>query len=98
MWRTHQQPTKTDSSEASGPVLPIAKTFIDNHRHRLKGLPEEGNLGKTVSPSDWMFAGERRGTSLNLNNLVRRTINPLLKICNVVSGWTNTRISTTNSN
>jgi integrase len=81
MWRTKIQPTKTESSEASVPVLDIAKMFLQNHRNRLEGLPEEGNLGKTVKPTNWMFEGERRGTSLNLNNLVRRTINPLLNVC-----------------
>ena len=81
VWRTTIQPTKTDSSEASVPVLPILKMFIQNHRNHLEGLVDEGNLGKTVKPLDWMFQGERRGTSLNLPNLVRRTINPLLKVC-----------------
>jgi integrase len=81
MWRTKMQPTKTESSEASVPVLPILKMFIQNHHHHLVGLPEEGDLGKTLQPTDWMFEGEKRRTSLNLNNLVRRTINPMLKVC-----------------
>jgi len=81
MWRTKVQGTKTDSSEASVPVLPILKMFIHNHRHHLEGLLEEGDLGKQIKPSDWMFQGEKRGTSLNLNNLVRRVINPLLNVC-----------------
>jgi integrase len=81
MWRTRIQPTKTDSSEAHVPVLPILKMFIQNHKNHLEGLVEEGNLGKTLKPTDWMFQGEKRNTSLNLNNLVRRTINPLLRVC-----------------
>jgi integrase len=81
MWRTQIQPTKTESSEASVPVLPMLKMFIQNHRHHLVGMVEEGDLGKTLQPTDWMFEGERRRTSLNLNNLVRRTINPLLNVC-----------------
>ena len=31
----------------------------------------------------WMFQGERRGTSVNLPNLVRRVIVPLLTRCSV---------------
>ena len=36
-----------------------------------------------MKPTDWMFAGERRGTSMNLPNLVRRVIIPLLTRCSV---------------
>ncbi len=81
VWRTQIQPTKTDASEASVPVLDIAKMFLENHRHHLIGLEDEGDLGKTLQPTDWMFEGEKRRTSLNLNNLVRRTISPMLKLC-----------------
>jgi integrase len=81
MWRTQMQGTKTESSEASVPVLPILKMFIEYHRNHLTGYVQEGDLGKTLRPTDWMFAGERRNTSLNLANLVRRTINPMLKVC-----------------
>jgi integrase len=34
-----------------------------------------------LKDTDWMFQGEKRNTSLNLNNLVRRTISPLLRVC-----------------
>ena len=49
----------------------------------LEGMPDEGNLGRELKPTDWMFAGERRGTSMNLPNLVRRVIIPLLTRCSV---------------
>jgi integrase len=42
---------------------------------------DDGNLGRELKPIDWMFAGERRGTSMNLPNLVRRVIVPLLTRC-----------------
>jgi integrase len=81
VWRTKQGMPKTESSENTVPVLPVLRMMLDNYRHYLEGLPEEGNLGKTLKPLDWIFQGERRGTSLNLPNLVRRTIIPLLTRC-----------------
>ena len=81
VWRTKQGLPKTESSENTVPVLPILRALIDTYRQHLEGLPEEGHLGKTLKPTDWMFQGERRGTSLNLPNLVRRTIIPLLTRC-----------------
>jgi integrase len=81
MWRTRESLPKTESSENTVPVLPILRSMLDNYRHFLEGLVEEGNLGKELNPTDWIFAGERRGTSMNLPNLVRRTITPLLTRC-----------------
>ena len=49
----------------------------------MEGPVDEGNLGKTLNPTDWMFQGERRGTSMNLPNLARRVIVPLLTRCSV---------------
>jgi len=83
VWRTQQGLPKTESSESSVPVLPVLQQLLENYRHHLEGLPEEGNLGKTLKPHDWIFAGEKRGTSLNLPNLVRRTVTPLLTRCSV---------------
>jgi integrase len=79
VWRTKESLPKTESSENTVPVLPVLQSFLDNYRHYLTGDPQEGNLGKTLRPTDWIFAGERRGTSLNLPNLVRRTIVPNLR-------------------
>jgi len=81
VWRTQQGPTKTESSEDTVPVLPVLQSLLENYRHHLEGLPDEGHLGRELKPHDWMFAGDRRGTSLNLANLVRRVIVPLLTRC-----------------
>lgn len=67
VWRTHVGPTKTASSQESVPVLPILKKVLDDHRVRVNG-----------KDGDYMFAGERRGTPLNLANLARRVIVPSL--------------------
>jgi integrase len=83
MWRTEQGLPKTESSENTVPVLPALKMMLDNYKHHLEGLLEEGNLGRELKPHDWIFAGQRRGTSLNLPNLVRRAIVPLLTRCKV---------------
>jgi integrase len=83
MWRTQQGLPKTESSENTVPVLPILRSMLENYRQYLEGPVEEGNLGKVLNPIDWMFAGERRGTSMNLPNLVRRVIVPLLTRCSV---------------
>jgi len=83
VWRTKQGLPKTESSENTVPVLPILKSILDSYRLHLEGEPEEGHLGKDVKPIDWMFAGERRGTSMNLPNLVRRTIIPNLTRCSI---------------
>jgi integrase len=81
VWRTKEGLPKTESSEGTVPVLPVLQMIMDNYRQYLEGLAEEGNLGKTLKPHYWMFAGEKRGTPLNLMNLVRRTVVPLLTRC-----------------
>jgi integrase len=83
VWRTKEALPKTESSENTVPVLPILRAILETYRLHLEGLPEEGHLGKDLKPIDWMFAGERRGTSMNLPNLVRRVIIPLLTRCSV---------------
>jgi integrase len=83
VWRTKEGLPKTESSENTVPVLPILKAILETYRLHLEGLPEEGHLGKDLKPTDWMFAGERRGTSMNLPNLVRRVVVPLLTRCSV---------------
>ncbi len=52
--------------------------MLENYRQYLEGPKDEGNLGKDLKPSDWMFVGQRRNTSINLPNLVRRVIIPNL--------------------
>jgi site-specific recombinase XerD len=46
---------------------PILKKVLDDHRVRVKGKDQ-----------DYIFAGERRGTPLNLENLAKRVIKPAL--------------------
>jgi len=83
VWRTKENLPKTESSENTVPVLPILRSMLENYRQYLEGPIDEDNLGKTLRPTDWMFQGERRGTSMNLPNLVRRTIVPNLTRCEV---------------
>lgn len=81
MWRTKQGLPKTESSENTVPVLPIPRSLLETYHHYLTGLVEEGNLERKLKPTDWMFRGDRRGTSMDLPNLVRRVIVPLLTRC-----------------
>lgn len=83
VWRTREGLPKTESSENSVPLLPLLRSMLENYRQYLEGPVDEGNLGKTLKPTDWLFQGERRGTSMNLPNLVRRTVVPLLTRCKV---------------
>jgi integrase len=83
VWRTSQNLPKTESSENTVLVLPILRSMLENYRQHLEGPVEDGNLGKTLNPTVWIFAGERRGTSMNLPNLVRRSIGPNLTRCEV---------------
>jgi integrase len=89
VWRTKEGLPKTEASENTVPVIPILHSFLENYREYLGGpvedenLEKTGNLGRELKPTDWLFRGERRGTSMNLPNLVRRTIIPLLTRCAV---------------
>jgi integrase len=67
VWRTVVNETKTESSEAPVPVLPLLQRILNEHRTRVNGQPEQ-----------YIFAGERRGVPLNLANLARRVILPAL--------------------
>ena len=73
VWRTHVGPTKTEESgENPVPVIPILRTALDEHRKRYTG-------------DGFIFAGERRGTPLHLDNLARRVITPI--IGDAWKGW-----------
>jgi len=65
VWRTVVNETKTESSQASVPVLPLLQKILNEHRVRVSGEGQQ-----------YMFAGERRQTPLNLANLARRVIIP----------------------
>ena len=53
------------------PVLPAIARILNEHRARCK----------RTGPSDYIFAGERRGPPLNLANLARRVIKPAIEKC-----------------
>jgi integrase len=68
VWRTVVNQTKTESSEAAVPVVPLLKKILDEHLVRTNGQSHQ-----------YIFAGEKRGTPLNLANLARRVIIPALQ-------------------
>jgi integrase len=73
VWRTDVGPTKTEESgENPVPVIPILRRALDQHR---KLHPGDG----------YVFAGERRGAPLHLDNLSRRVLTPKLK--DAWKGW-----------
>jgi integrase len=63
VWRTAVDQTKTQESKSVVPVISPLKKMLDAHRKR------NGNSG-------WIFAGEKKGFALNLDNLARRSIIP----------------------
>jgi integrase len=72
VWRTRIGETKTPESEGSVPVLPVLQRVLNDYKIKIGGKDGE-----------WIFKGEKRGTSLNLANLVRRSITPMLTRCAV---------------
>jgi integrase len=70
IWRTAVGKPKTDSSEDAVPVLTILQAALNRHRKRVNGKDD-----------DFIFAGSRKGGSLNLPNLVRRVIIPAFNAC-----------------
>ncbi len=75
VWRTHVGPTKSQESKAAVPVLAPLKSVLERHRNG-------------VSSTAYIFAGEKRGTPLNLANLASRVVIPALKTRDVPwKGW-----------
>jgi integrase len=68
VWRTHVSNPKTESSEDRVPVIPSLQKILNEYR---KVVPN--------TPADWIFAGERKRSPLNLANLVRREMLPAFK-------------------
>jgi integrase len=67
VWNTHiEERTKTASSKAPIPLVPILQEWLVVHRN---GSSADG----------FIFAGEKMGRPLNLANLARRVIVPKLK-------------------
>jgi integrase len=68
VWRTHVLTPKTESSEAKVPVIPALRTILNEHRAVVpNGL------------KNFIFAGERKGSPLNLANLVRRGMTAIVE-------------------
>jgi integrase len=65
VWQTHVGRTKSEASEAPVPVLEPLRRLLETYRRDAPG-------------EAYIFAGERRGTPLNLANLARRVIIPAL--------------------
>lgn len=76
VWGTHErEKTKTASSKAPVPVLPILASLLEEHRNGF-------------AQSTYIFQGEKMGRPLNLSNLARRIIVPKLKKAGVKwHGW-----------
>lgn len=63
VWRTHVGDTKTSESKNAVPVIEPLRKILDAHRR----MPGKG---------DRIFAGEKMGRPLHLDNLSRRVIKP----------------------
>lgn len=77
VWNTKERgKTKTASSKAPVPVLPVLARLLEAHRN---GFPSDG----------YIFTGAKMGKPLNLANLARRVIVPKLREngYNSWSGW-----------
>lgn len=66
VWRTHVGDVKTDESKKKVPVIEPLRKILDAHRRR------DGS-------SKWIFAGDKMGRPLHLDNLARRVIRPVVK-------------------
>lgn len=72
VWRTHIGGTKTRESQNAVPVIePLQKILAAHKRKNGKG--------------EWIFAGEKMGRPLHLDNLCRREMKPI--IGNRWRGW-----------
>jgi integrase len=71
VWRRHIGQPKTPESRGDMPVIPELRKILDHH---LKTTPE--------NDQGFIFAGEKTGFALDLHNLSRRVISPLLN-----DGW-----------
>jgi integrase len=67
VWRTHVGETKTPDSKNAIPVIAPLKKILD----RYKKVAANGSDG-------WILQGEKKSFALNLDNLCRRDIRPVL--------------------
>lgn len=65
IWRTHIGETKTPESKNFVPVVAPLRKLLDQHK-------------TTANGSTWIFAGQKKGFALHLDNLCRREIRPAL--------------------
>jgi integrase len=65
VWRTYVGDTKTPESKNSVPVISPLRAILEAHR-------------RSNGSSEWIFAGEKMGRPLHLDNLCRRTIKPIV--------------------
>ena len=65
IWRTHIGETKTPESKNAVPVVAPLRKLLDQHK-------------TTANGAAWIFAGEKKGFALHLDNLCRREIRPVL--------------------
>jgi integrase len=72
IWRTHEGETKTRKSKNSVSVIPLLQKILAAHKQRN-------------GSSEWIFAGEKMGRPLHLDNLYRRTMKPI--IGDIWHGW-----------
>jgi integrase len=72
IWRTHEGETKTRKSKNSVSVIPLLQKILAAHKQRN-------------GSSEWIFAGEKMGRPLHLDNLYRRTMKPI--IGGIWHGW-----------
>jgi integrase len=68
VWTTKVDLTKNPSSDDSIPVLPVVKRMLESRRARVK-----------PNPSDYIFAGTRKGAPLDFHNLANRVIRPAIE-------------------
>jgi integrase len=68
IWRTFVGEAKTEASAGAVPVIPMLRDMLVQHKKRR---PENG-------PGAYIFAGEKMGFALHLDNLSRRIISPIL--------------------
>jgi integrase len=67
VWRTTVGDTKTKESKNAVPVIGPLRRILDEHRRT------------TANGNGWILAGEKKGFALNLDNLCRREIQPVIR-------------------
>lgn len=66
VWRTHVGETKTDESTGAVPVIAPLRRILDDHKRRV------------AAADGFLFTGPKKGFALNLDNMTKREIRPVL--------------------